>query len=54
MGMASAIVDQYPVIIVWTDILLIALGISLIGILVSIFPANKAVSMLHKKNVPIV
>lgn len=54
MGMASAIVDQYPVIIVWTDIFFIGLGISFIGILVSIFPAKKAVSMLHKKNVPIV
>ena len=54
MGMASAIIDQYPVIIVWTDILFIGLGISFIGILVSIFPAKKAVSMLRKKNVPIV
>lgn len=53
MGMASAIIDQYPVIIVWSDILFIVLGISLIGVIVSVFPARKAVSMMQTKQVPV-
>lgn len=53
MGMASALIDQYPVIIVWSDILLIILGISLIGVIVSVFPARKALTMMQNKSVPV-
>lgn len=46
MGMSSALVDAYPVRVDPLDLVQIAVGVLTIGILVSIFPARKAVQYL--------
>lgn len=48
MGMSSALVDAYPVRVDGLDLVKIVAGVLGIGVLVSFFPANKAVQFLKE------
>lgn len=46
MGMEFAIVDAYPVVLKWSDIIFSIIGIMLIALAASYFPSRKAVSFM--------
>ena len=46
LQLENAIVDAYPVKLIWTDILLTFITVSTLGYLISLYPAHKA-AMTH-------
>ena len=51
LQLENAIVDAYPVKLIWTDILLTFATVSILGYLISLYPAHKAaITQINKIN----
>jgi ABC-type lipoprotein release transport system permease subunit len=44
------VVQAYPVILSWSDVLLTAAGVALIGYLIALIPASKSISHQHPQD----